>query len=267
MTDETTQSEETNTSNVTSNEDLGVTKPEEPASEIQDDSSSSDAELVFGKYKDMEAAQEAFKGLESEIGKLKREKRPEAPEEYALSFDEREELAEFKDYLNPDELKENPYIKAISPAMQKHGITQEAFEDIVSEYLKVDAGSLNNAKEEFQSLGDDGGKILTEVQSWISKFPEEEQAQFAGFGIHPDGIMPGFTAANLKLAHKIMNMTGEKNIPDQAAETAKVSSDELKEKAYKLKRETANFEMNTAVQAQYEELMNKASAIDLKSGT
>lgn len=263
--------QETNTentqTNVTTNEELGVDKASTEETSTSTDDSSSTEELILGKFKDTDELTSGYTELEKQYGKLKREKAPEAPESYEITFSEMEEFAEYKDFLTPDALKDNPHLDAIMPALKKHDVTQEAFNDIVGAYFKVDVASLGDAKSQFQSLGDEGGQMLTEVQRWISKFPEAEQEQFSGLGLAVDGIMPGFTADNLKLAHKIMSMSGDKSIPDKAVETVKVSHTELLNKAAELKRNTPNFELNTQVQAEYEKLMTRAAEIELKQSS
>lgn len=257
--------EEANVNEVLSNDDLGVKAIEpEQVAETQDGDSSSEAELVFGKYKDMSAAEEAFKTLESENGRLRREKTPEAPEEYTVDFSEDEDFAAFSEAVSAEALKDNEYLNAILPSAKKHGISQEAINDMVKDYLKVDLATITSAKEEFKSLGDEGVEMLTSAQRFISKFPEEEQALFAGLGIHPDGILSTFKKENLQLITKLMNMTGEKSIPDSAQEAVTTSPDELKAKAYEIKNTTKNFEYNTEAQARYEKLMNDAAIAELK---
>lgn len=248
------------TPEVTTNDDLGVKVETETETNTKAEAAKQQ-DLVFGKYKDITAAEEAFKNLESENGKLRRNK---APENYVVDFSNDEDFADYKDSVTAEALAENPYLKAVMPVAKEHNVSQEALNAMAKEFLKQDVSSLSNAKQEFISLGEDGGKMLTEVQEFIKKFPEEEQSHFAGLGLHPDGILPGFSAANLRLAKKLMDMSGEKPLPDSAEEKVTETSQQLKQKARELKSGNPNFDRDDNARKEYDDLMYRAAQLDLQ---
>ena len=84
---------------------------------------SNDEGLIFGKYKDAMAAQEAFKTLESENGRLRREKSPEAPEEYVFDYSGDEDMAK----IVPEgyDFGEDPLVQHMTPVFKEGKFTQD----------------------------------------------------------------------------------------------------------------------------------------------
>lgn len=226
------------------------------------DSSSAKSDF-FGKdynevsYKDL-GLEEAFVGKFNTLGDLVsgykeatkklREKTPEAPEEYTYEPSEGIELPEGYN------ISEDPVMAKLMPIMKEHNLTQEAFNGLVNSYMEVMQESAVDVGEELKKLGPNGPDLVSEVNSFVSKFSAEEQQLLASLGTTAEGV---------KLVHKLKGMTGEKRTPDGSSAPV-VDIADLKAQAQKIKAETPNFEWDKSAQKSYEDLMNKAAMLELQ---
>lgn len=222
---------------------------EAPAEEVANDDA---GELIFGKFKDMDAATEGYKTLESENGKLRRERAPEAPEVYEYNFTEDNDL---KDVVPQDfDFANDPLLKQLEPAFKELNITQEQASKLVGEYLKYEVSLQTNPADELAKLGPNGNQVVEDVKNFSQKhFNEEEQAILQQWAT---------TGEATSLLHKISKMSkGSASIPsgnDGSANTVQKSSDELFLQAQELRRSTKGFEFNSDAKNRYEALMQKA---------
>lgn len=217
--------------------------------EVSTEENNADDSLIFGKYKDMDAATDAFKTLESENGRLRREKRLEAPEEYVYDFTEDEDL---KDVVSDYDFAADPYLSELDAVFKKHNIPQEAVNDLVKTHMMVDLANQVDAGDEMQKLGPQGADIVKEVSSFVNRnFNEAEQEVLNSFAT---------TAENVQILHKLTKMMKPQSIPagDKVTSSALKSSKELYAEAFAFKNNTKNFKYNTDAIAQYETIMNKA---------
>lgn len=223
------------------------TLTEEPtATEETTEETSTDVELIFGKYKNMEAAQDAFKTLESENGRLRRERKPEAPEAYEFNFAEDEDL---KDIYGEYDFKEDPLFQSLEPVFKDVNITNEQAQSIVAAFGKYQKSQMIDFDGEVSKLGDNGAEMLAEVENFVQKnYPLEEQDVIAQIATSAEGIK--FIKSHL--------MDKAKNIPGDAGQTINATSAELFDKAMQLKRSSDNFHYNTKAQEQYEKIMDEA---------
>lgn len=211
--------------------------------------------LVFGKYKDITAAQDAFKTLESENGRLRREKSPEAPEEYSYDFAGSDEMKE----IMPEDfnLQEDHLMQAMDPIFKNNNVSQDQMQGIIKGWLEYEQSLLPVPEEEEAKLGANAPQIISDVETFVKKnFTAEEQAMLEGVATTGEATL---------LLHKIAKLVnGSKQMPTDKAQThSGESSAALYNKAFKLKKETgSNFQFNTTAQAAYEELMEKAIAAE-----
>jgi len=237
---------------------------EEDAKAMLDRASSGEVDLadedgmVFGKYKDATAAREAFKKLESENGKLRREKTPTAPEEYEYSFGSDEDM---KDIVPEDfDFSEDPLVQAMEPVFKDNNFTQDQVTAATKAWLQFQSASQTDPKAEMEALGTKATELIQGAQDFrdLKDFSTEEQSIIEGWATTGDEV---------KLINKIKKMMGgEKTIPTDGArlESGK-SSKELYSEAFALKKKAGeNFQFNTTAQALYDEKMDEAVAAEEK---
>ena len=211
---------------------------------------SSEEGLIFGKYKDVEAAQTAFKTLESENGRLRREKKPEAPDEYSFDFSEDENLSAIMEGVD---LSQDPLMKELSPVMKEAGITQEQAKALVKAKLNFDKSMLPDVDGEIAKLGAEGPQVLAQVETFVQKnYTPGDQDILANIATSAEGVM--FIKNNLM---------GSKKMPGENINTTTESSADILAKAQELKS-TENFKYNTSAISRYDALMDKASKLQLK---
>lgn len=210
--------------------------------------------LVFGKYKDISAAQDAFKTLESENGRLRREKSPEAPEEYSYDFSTSDDM---KDIIPEGfDIKEDPLMQAMAPVFKDANVSQEQMQNIIKGWLSFEQSMVPVQEEEMAKLGQDANKIVSEVQSFVKKnFNESEQQRLEAMAV---------TADDTRLLHKMAKiMAGTKSIPSGDSESfSGESSAELYNKAWALKKKTDNFQFNMDAQREYDAILEKAIKVE-----
>lgn len=227
-----------------------TTQSDNQETEATTEESSTVEELIFGKYKDIEAAQSAFKTLESENGRLRREKKPEAPDEYSFDFSTDESLAEVMKDVN---LAEDPLMKELSPVMKEAGITQEQAEALVKAKLNFDKSMLPDVDGEIAKLGAEGPQVLAQVETFVQKnYTPDDQAILANIATSAEGVL--FIKNNLMVSKKM---------PGEDVNTTTESSADLLSKAAELKS-ADNFNYDTNAIARYDALMDQASKLQLK---
>jgi hypothetical protein len=212
--------------------------------------------LYFGKYKDEAEAVKAFKNLESENGRLRREKVPEAPEEYDFDLSNDEDLKEFEHLAANLNLSDDPIMKELQPVMQKHGISQDAATELAKTYLKADFSQAPDPGEEKKKLGDNADQVIEDVNKFVARnFSEDERSAVEQFAS---------TADNIKVLHKISQMAGSKNIPTDANVGPTESAAELMDKASELKRKHGG-RLYGEPAREYEKLMDRAAQMQIKT--
>jgi hypothetical protein len=210
---------------------------------------------IFGKYTDSIAAQEAFKKLESENGRLRREKSPEAPESYVYDFSGDEDLSS----IIPEDYKfeDDPLIQHMEPVFKEGNFTQDQVNLATKAWLQYQAASRTDPKAELEKLGDNADNVIRAAQEFMSNkaFNESEQAIIESWGT---------TAEEVQLLNKIKKMaTPNSTIPSKASSGPIKSSAELYSEAKEL-RNKPNFSNDTNAQRLYEEKMDKAIAAEEK---
>lgn len=220
-----------------------------------------DASLVFGKYKDLDAARDAFKQLESENGKLRREKAPEAPEEYSYDFSADEDLKEIipEDYS----FTEDPLIQAMEPVFKEHNFTQDQVASATKAFLQWQASEMPDAKVEMEALGDDASKLITGAQDLVSGLSEEATAELEAFATTA-GAVKALNEVVAKYSAVEKELAATKKIPTgEAANSPVKSSSELYAEA-KTIRNSKNFQYDSDAQAIYDKKMDQAIAAEEK---
>lgn len=211
---------------------------------------STSEEMIFGKYKDMDAATKAFKTLESENGRLRREKSPEAPEEYKFDFSED---ADLKGYVDGIDLSQDPLMAAITPVMKEHGISQDAAAALVKAKLAYDASTMVDVDAELEKLGSEGPQVIAEVETFVQKnYSVADQEILAQIATSAEGVK--FIKNNLMKS---------KQMPGEDVNTVTESSDELFAKAQEI-RKGENFSYDTGAIARYEKIMDQATKLQMK---
>ena len=242
----------------TVNENVNTTSSADVEADTQDtvdtdeslENSDSEQELIFGKYKDMDAAFSAFKELESMNGKLRRERKPEAPEEYNIDFGDDEDL---KDYIADYNLSEDPLFQAMTPAFKEANITDEQAKILVKNQLLFNKQSMPNPKKEIEAIGADYEKMDREISTYLSRNVDEDTAN-AIKALAVD-------AQSFKAIHKLIAKPS--SVPTKADNVATEKSAELYAKAQEM-RNKENFLTNYDAQQQYRTLMEKAIALEEK---
>ena len=218
---------------------------------LSTDASEPSADMVFGKFKDMDAAQEGYKHLESENGRLRREKSPEAPEKYEFDFSESEDL---KDIYGDYDFAADPLFQALEPAFKNSGLTQEQANAIVTEFGKFQKSNMVDFDGELTKLGPDGASKIAEVESFVQKnYSTEDQAILVSIATTAEGI--NFIKNN---------MMAQKSIPGGDVNTVTESSAEMFAKAMEIKNGNSNFLYDMSAQSRYEAIMDKAVGLQTK---
>lgn len=204
---------------------------------------------IFGKYNDAIAAQEAFKKLESENGRLRREKSPEAPESYVYDFSGDEDLSS----IIPEDYKfeDDPLVQHMEPVFKEGNFTQDQVNMATKAWLQYQASGRVDSKAELEKLGNDASTVINSVKEFRSNqaFNESEQAIIEGWAT---------TAEEVQLLNKIKKMaTPNSTIPSKASQAPMKSSAELFAEAREIKNQP-NFSNDTNAQRLYEEKMDKA---------
>lgn len=210
---------------------------------------SPEQELVFGKYKDIDAAQDAFKTLESENGRLRREKSPTAPDEYAFDF---ADDADVKDIYGEHDFSNDPMAQAILPVFKEANLTQDQANAVIKAYGLHEKSKMVDFDAEVAKV-DGGMETVSQVESFVQKnFTSSEQGILASIATSAEGLM--FIKNHMMKA---------KAMPGTEVNTVTESSDDLIAKAMEIKK-SDNFSMNTNALARYEALMDKAMAMQMK---
>lgn len=241
----------TETETVDTNKDVSEPTTEENFSEDKQSDGDHDVELIFGKYKDMDAAKDAFKTLESENGRLRREKSPEAPEEYLFDFKEDDDL---KDIYGDHDFENDPILKDMLPIFKEANITNEQAQSIVRGFGLYQKSNMVDFDSEVAKL-DGGLETVSEVENYVQKnYTSEEQEVIASWLTTAEGL-----SVFKKIAmEKPSNIPGEGN-----SASTKESSSELINKAMEIKKST-DLIANTSARQKYETLMNKAVEMQMK---
>lgn len=212
--------------------------------------------MIFGKYKDAVAAQEAFKHLESENGRLRRERQPTAPEQYVYDFSGDEDVSSI---LPEDfDFSEDPLVKHMEPVFKEANFTQEQVNAATKAWLQYQASQRVDTKAEMESLGADAPIILKDAQALrdMKGFSDEERQIIESWVT---------TADEARLLSKIKGMmTAQSKIP--AADNLQAptkSSAELYAEASEIRRKP-HFTRDPDLQAIYEKKMDQAVMAEQK---
>lgn len=186
------------------------------------------ADSLFKAFRDTKSG---YDKLQTEHGQLKQQleqgdkgtgKVPEKPEDYTF-----EKPEEFSREISDDD----PILKGAKEAAHKHGLSQEAFQGFVTDYLKMAEEQLGpplDPKAEREKLGPNADTIL------------QANANFFD-ALHADGTLSreeldevmaiGETAAGVKALNKIRERMGEQPIPMEGVELSQLPS---KQEWYKM---------------------------------
>lgn len=234
-----------------------------PDNETEQPQEEVDADLIFGKYKDIETAQEAFKTLESENGRLRREKSPEAPEEYTYDFGADDEL--YKIIPEDYNFSDDPLVQHMEPVFKEANFTQDQVEAATKAWLKYQVESGPVPEEEMAALGEDASKMVNKAKSLVDGLSAEARSEIEGFAS---------TASAVKALAELMDkyngvekeLSATKRVPSgEAAKVPAKSSVELYAEAQKIRQDAGdNFQFNSTAQALYEKKMDSAIAAEEK---
>ena len=231
-----------------------ISTPTEPTGDIQSETPTEGGseELILGKFKSQDDLTNAYTELEKSLGELKRLKVPEAPEEYKFDFSEHDVLGKQNDVVN-EVMESSPLISKALEKFKEHGISQEAASDILADVLEADFASLPSQEDELSKLGNEADGIIKDVESYVHRFPQEEQQFFSQIAT---------TAEGLKFVQKLSKMGGSKDIPSKAQAPTK-TADEYFAEANAIKAEHGkDFQFKTDAVAQYESLMKKGIELE-----
>ncbi len=225
----------------------------EPTGDIQSETpTEGNEELILGKFKTQDDLTNAYGELEKSYGDLKRQKSPEAPEEYKFDFSEHEVLGKQNDIVN-EVMETSPLISKALEKFKEHGVSQEAASDILADVLEADFASLPSPEDELAKLGNDADNVIKEVESYVHRFPMEEQQLLQQLCSTADG---------LKFIQKLSKMGGSKDIPTKSQAPTK-SADEYFAEAMAVKEKYGkDFQFKTEAIKEYEALMKKGIEIE-----
>lgn len=216
-------------------------------------------ELLAGKFKTVEDLAKSYKHLESKLGEMG-SKLPKAPENYDFGFDENEAYKE----LGVD-LTEDPIYKAMVPSFKEKNLTQEQAKGIMDLYISEQAQLAKQIKEDMEkeiaSIEDYDGKSKFISSKLTSFLPEEQANALMNGDAHKAAYTEGF---NNLLRHMTKADVSDDIPTDAQATVSQETSEQLKKQARELRSNTPNFERNMKARAEYESIMNKASAIDVE---
>ena len=241
-------SQETPTEEAPTNEESPTVETIETETATEDPLESE--ELIFGKYKDMDAAQSAFKTLESENGRLRREKQPTAPDEYSFDFSEDEDL---KDIYSDYNFSEDPILKDMLPVFKEANITEDQAKAIVRGFGLHQKSNMVDFDAEVAKI-EGGLETVSAVENYVQKnFTTSEQEVVASWLTTAEGLS----------IFKKMTMDKPNSIPTSNANVSSESSAELISKAMEIKKSN-DLISNTTARDAYEKLMNKAVEMQMK---
>lgn len=205
--------------------------------------------LYAGKYQTIAE----FENGHKELMQKYTEKNPEAPEEYQvdLSQSENEALRGFE-VTNDD-----PLISALTPILQKHRVTQEAFNDMAETFYSVMAGVEVSTDDIVAELGDDGPQIVEELNQFVES--SDSMKGFQNVAVELGRSVEGLNLlryvsqleAKVKTASSVPTDIGNTNV-------VRKSGQELEQEAINFKAGIANFDTNRAAQTRYDDMMDKA---------
>ncbi len=242
-------SQETPTEAETSTETL-ATEAEALETDAPSEEQSKAEELIFGKYKDMDAAQSAFKTLESENGRLRREKQPTAPDEYSFDFSEDQDL---KDIYSGYDFSEDPILKDMLPVFKEANITEDQAKAIVRGFGLYQKSNMIDFDSEVAKI-EGGLETVSAVENYVQKnFTTSEQEVVASWLTTAEGLS----------VFKKMTMDKPNVIPTSNANVSPDSSADLISKAMEIKKSN-DLISNTTARDAYEKLMNKAVEMQMK---
>jgi hypothetical protein len=229
----------------TSETEVETTETQSPT-----DQQSEAEDLIFGKYKDIDAAQSAFKTLESENGRLRREKQPTAPDEYSFDFSEDEDL---KDIYSDYDFAEDPVLKDMLPVFKDANITEDQAKSIVRGFGLHQKSNMVDFDSEVAKI-EGGLETVSAVENYVQKnFTTSEQEVVASWLTTAEGLS----------VFKKMTMDKPNSIPTSNANVSSDSSADLISKAMELKKSN-DLISNTTARDAYEKLMNKAVEMQMK---
>jgi hypothetical protein len=201
--------------------------------------------LIFGKYKDSVAATEAFKKLESENGRLRREKSPKAPDAYEFNFKDDPDVSDI--YGEDFDFNSDPMYQAMDPIFKDANLSQEQADKIVKGFGLIQKSQRVDVDAEIEKLGAEGPKVIAEVEQFVQKnYSAKDQDILASIATSAEGIQ--FIKNNLMKS---------KTMPGENINTTTESSSDLFVKAQEI-RKSSNFEYDTNAIARYEKIMDEA---------
>jgi hypothetical protein len=207
--------------------------------------------LYFGRYKSIP---DAFKGLEElqkELGRIKREKSPEAPETYTpvtLGEDMPETVRGLE--IKPDE---DPLYQHFAPVFKELALTQEQVEKLVKANIQYSLSQTLDLEAEKKKLGGEAEAIIGDVVHYTQKRNTE--------GMKVLAELAGQNADALKELHMLVKQGGEKAIPGRIGEgVAPKTWQELRDEAWAYRQQHKDtIDSNPSQQQKYQDLMSAMS--------
>jgi predicted transcriptional regulator len=238
---DTTQADDTNQADATTTQ----------ADDTNQADTTTTQELIFGKYKSIQDAENGYKELTKKI----REKFPEAPEAYNFDYSENELFKELKEKEVDLNLSEDPLIQQYTPIFKELNLPQTTVDKLVNAYISNEIKNIPNAKEELTKLGSEAPKIIQEVNNFVGKNLSDVEKEIA--------LQIGQTAEGVKFLHKIANLSRGNNIPSKVETIPPKSSNDLKLEARKIYNEAGGNLIGEQLK-KYESLMDEASRMEVQ---
>lgn len=207
--------------------------------------------IYAGKYKSVEDLEKGYKETtkyareQANLAKDYQSQLPKAPDKYTFDFSGTDDLKDVT--INPD----SPDIAPILPVFQKHNITQEAANDIISTYLRSQAAMAPTAEQIKEQLGSNAEGMLSKLQNFTYKLPLEDQKIMQSLSDSAEGI-------DFLYRHLIGQELGVPAQTGTSSSAAKPAA-ELMAEAFKYKSDNANsIGFNKSQQDEYSKLMRNA---------
>lgn len=228
---------------------VNVTDVEQEVTEAEDQVTDTGAEineegqgeqkLFAGKYKTAEELEQGYK----ELSKLAREKKPEAPDEYALDA--------IKDFVGEEG---DETLDSWLGEFKELGLTQEQADKLLTRYYSDMASQMPDLDAERAKLGADGDKMVQEIRGFFGK----NKSNFTDTELGAIEAALG-TADAVRAIHKVITANQSKSIPNKAATLPAASADELLQEALAIKAKEG-FSNSPTLMAQYDAKLREYAA-------
>jgi hypothetical protein len=204
--------------------------------------------LFFGRYKDVNDVFKSVNDMDKELGRLRREKSPEVPDDinaYVFTVDNPEGGDPLKFSPENDEV-----LKTFAPIFKEAKVTPEQAQPLFNAFVEWQKSQGPDLAAERQKLGSDAEVIIGAVENWMGRRGSDSAKKLAH--------LVGQDADLLKEFHILLQAGGEKSIPGTVAGGSMGRrADEYLAEAMEIKdKYGSQFGVRTDLQAKYENLMN-----------